>query len=270
MFLIEWMQSFATPWLTLFFEAVTFLGDEPFYIVVLPMAYWLWNREKATALIYILLPSLLINAVLKELIQAPRPVGMALIEQGGWSFPSGHAQGAMTLWLSIALLADRRWLSWFSGTLIFLIGLSRIYLGVHFPVDVAGGWFIGFLLVWLYFSFIRPFMVDWLGRFGDKYRIVFASTLILLLMLIFPHKDAVTILAILWGVTLGIVWYPSRSPVMDWRQFLIIAFGVVGIIVIWIGLKKALPPELIYRFIRYALIGVWISLAIPWLQRRLA
>ncbi|HDR03669.1 MAG TPA: phosphoesterase PA-phosphatase, partial [Candidatus Marinimicrobia bacterium] len=120
MYLIEWMQSFATPWLTLFFEAVTFLGDEPFYIVVLPMAYWIWNREKATALIYILLPSLLINALLKELIQAPRPLGFELIVQDGWSFPSGHAQGSMTLWLSIALLADRRWTNWLAGVLIFL------------------------------------------------------------------------------------------------------------------------------------------------------
>ena len=102
--IINFLQSFQADWLTSFFKFFTFFGDKEFYIMVLPLFFWLWDKDKAVKLLFILLPTLLINYWLKEVFQTARPLGVALIEQDGFAFPSGHAQGSTTLWLMLALL----------------------------------------------------------------------------------------------------------------------------------------------------------------------
>ncbi|KAB7709111.1 phosphatase PAP2 family protein [Bacillus aerolatus] len=98
------------------------------------------------------------NHLLKELFKRQRPDVLPLIEQGGYSFPSGHSMGSFIFYGALAFilfqLLDK--LSWkVTGALtallfIFIIGLSRIYLGVHYPSDVVGGYAAG--AAWLLFS----------------------------------------------------------------------------------------------------------------------
>jgi len=267
MILIEWLQSFAFPGLTFFFKSITFLGNEAFYILILPFTFWLWDREKSISLIYILLPSLLINFWLKELLQMPRPEGLEMIVQTGYGFPSGHAQGSMTLWLSIAILAKKRWMNCLAGMLIVLIGISRLYLGVHYPTDILGGWIIGFLLVWLYFSYVHAFVTSRVSGFSKFNRFILSTLLIFLCMIIYPYHEGISIPAVLWGISIGIIFYPqSQAPKITLINLLIVLVGIIGLILIWAGLKAAFPPQEIFRFIRYALIGIWIVVCIPKIQ----
>ena len=92
--------------------------------------------------------------VLKFLVgQSRPPISFQMIPSSGWSFPSGHAVESAAVYLTLAGVfgraqANRRiklliYLAALSCT--FLIGVSRVYLGVHWPTDVIGGWVLGFV-----------------------------------------------------------------------------------------------------------------------------
>lgn len=96
----------------------------------------------------------LLNYILKQMFHRVRPDQLKLIEIGGYSFPSGHSMTAMIFYGFIIYLSIRYFRHWFKyciagilGVLIVAIGISRIYLGVHYASDVLGGFIIG--LGWL-------------------------------------------------------------------------------------------------------------------------
>ncbi|WP_068503473.1 phosphatase PAP2 family protein [Paenibacillus kribbensis] len=100
-----------------------------------------------------------LNTIIKEMLQRERPALQHLVEAGGYSFPSGHAMISMGFYGTLfAIWAIERQIhnrSLFPPCilgvlLILLIGLSRVYLGVHFPTDIAGGYMAGF--IWLMFT----------------------------------------------------------------------------------------------------------------------
>jgi len=110
--------------------------------------------------------SAILNAVLKAVFRRPRPSGLALISESGFSFPSGHAQSSTACYIAIALLLliyiRRREigipLMAVCIILSMIIGLSRIYLGVHYAGDVIAGWTFGVAIaigvnaLWQYIS----------------------------------------------------------------------------------------------------------------------
>jgi undecaprenyl-diphosphatase len=101
----------------------------------------------------------LLNSVLKSLFARPRPTVVPhLSEAHTFSFPSGHAMLSAIVYLTLgallAQLTERRWLKVYvlgvSLTLSFLVGLTRVFLGVHYLTDVLGGWMAG--LAWAIFT----------------------------------------------------------------------------------------------------------------------
>ena len=104
----------------------------------------------------------ILNGILKDFFHRARPDLHRLIEIGGYSFPSGHAMSAMAvygalaflLWRHIPTRMGRSILIILSAIMIFMIGISRVYLGVHYPSDIIGGYFAsGFWLataIWFY------------------------------------------------------------------------------------------------------------------------
>ncbi len=101
----------------------------------------------------------MLNTIIKQFLQRERPSLQHLVEAGGYSFPSGHAMISMGFYgMIFAIWAIERkvhqrtfFLPYVLGVLlILLIGLSRVYLGVHFPTDIAGGYIAG--MIWLLFT----------------------------------------------------------------------------------------------------------------------
>ncbi|MFC6259631.1 phosphatase PAP2 family protein [Levilactobacillus fujinensis] len=96
------------------------------------------------------------NTIIKNIVQRPRPTVNRLVAASSYSFPSGHAITAMLLWGSLIVLLGwslrqhHNW-RWFGtlvlGLWIVCIGLSRVYVGVHYPSDVVAGWSLGFFLL---------------------------------------------------------------------------------------------------------------------------
>jgi undecaprenyl-diphosphatase len=132
-------------------------------IVVLSSATWLWVRKQRNAVALLLASTLgarLMNAFLKGLFGRPRPdVELHLMTASSASFPSGHAMDSAAIYLTIAALlaqevqprSQRIYLVGLAAFMSFLIGVSRVYLGVHYPSDVLAGWCAGLawaLLCW--------------------------------------------------------------------------------------------------------------------------
>jgi membrane-associated phospholipid phosphatase len=158
----EFIISFRSDGLTKYFTFATHLGDRNAYIIftILLASYYLikhrsWKFILQTTLVLLL--ATLSNIVLKQVINRARPSLEHLVTVNTLSYPSGHSMSAMAYYGFLIYLClrynMRRWVRYlFVAILILLIlsiGVSRIYLGVHYPTDVAAGFIGG--LIWVAF-----------------------------------------------------------------------------------------------------------------------
>ena len=138
---------------TNFFKLITKLCNEKFIIIATVLIFIILLFKKKKIGFILTLNVLLcsgLNTLIKHIFLRPRPVGLKLIKQGGYSFPSGHSMMAVAFFgILIYLVCRSKWkksikilLSSLLTVLILLIGISRIYLGVHFASDVLAGFAI--------------------------------------------------------------------------------------------------------------------------------
>lgn len=151
--------------LTVFWKFITHSGDR--YVVILLGIILLLKkslREKYGVKFAIAaLSSTALYQIMKYIFQRPRPdLALRLIEQGGYSFPSGHSMNCLVsygilIYLLLRYCENRRLaklLSFGLGLLTILIGFSRVYVGVHYPTDIIGGWSLGIaVLVAMIYAF---------------------------------------------------------------------------------------------------------------------
>lgn len=151
---------------TAFFRSLTILGNTTTFVFVLLVAVFYlyfvkkWRIEGLFLSFSGVVSGLLIVAT-KGLYARVRPAIEHLVVAQGFSFPSGHSAGSMMIYGFMLIIAHQRLTSkpirllveGFFLALIFLIGLSRIYLGVHYPTDVLAGFLLGFACL----QFIYPF-----------------------------------------------------------------------------------------------------------------
>jgi membrane-associated phospholipid phosphatase len=119
----------------------------------MPLVYWSIDAALGVRAGVILLAGTGLNLLFKMGMHGPRPFWVstnvrALASETGFGIPSGHSQIGAGLWGMVASYYRRAWLWLAAILLVFLIGLSRLYLGVHFPHDVVVGWILGFLTLW--------------------------------------------------------------------------------------------------------------------------
>ncbi|EQB18265.1 phosphatase PAP2 family protein [Sphingobium lactosutens] len=140
------------------------LGRITLLTVVLMPLIWAGYRRSAMWLAAMMAGGTLLNLALKQVFAAPRPDLLPHLDiVHTYSFPSGHSAGNMMFFGALAMLAGRCRAYWSAGVAILLIGVSRVWLGVHWPSDVLAGWIEG--LGWLAFCAI------WLpARGGEQQR----------------------------------------------------------------------------------------------------
>jgi len=153
---IHFLQHLFGPHLRPLFFFLTGLGTSAVLWPLLLLYYWLIDPVFARRLSVAFAASFLANRILKELFNTRRPfqldevVSSPLAERTaqGHGFPSGHSQNAATFWLAFAFRYQRRWLWLTAGLIVILVGFSRLYLGVHMPEDVGGGFVLGAIFAW--------------------------------------------------------------------------------------------------------------------------
>jgi membrane-associated phospholipid phosphatase len=274
--LLEWglrgnqaVQAWGNPTLDALFRAITMLGDEKFYLLLVPLLYWVVDKRLALRAGVLYLTSAYVNTVLKAIFTIPRPPATevrVLDEATGYSFPSGHAQSTTTAWGYLAASARRRWLWTLTLLAVLLVGLSRVYLGVHYPQDVIAGTLVGAVLVAL-FIWLEKRIV---GRFHLSLgtRLLLALVAPLILLLLHAETDTGSSMGTLLGLGFGVVLereyvrFSTAGTAM--KRALRFLLGIVVLVGLYFGLKIVFPAGLGFRVLRYGLIGLWASLLAPW------
>ena len=158
----ELISKFYSAKATTIFKLFTFLGSTIMVVsICLISILFLRNYYKIICLNTISI--VLINQLLKFIVRRNRPIGINLIEETGFSFPSGHSMVSIGLYGTIIYLictsklkkSLKITLSIIISFLILMIGISRIYLGVHFTTDVLGGFILGIICLIILFDTLK-------------------------------------------------------------------------------------------------------------------
>ncbi len=215
--IVQFFESLRHPVLTPIVIAITNLGNELFYIAAIAALYWVWDKDIALKLATGITTTSYVNNVLKIVIGSPRPYANNSPEDH-WlgvdveeyklsnGMPSGHAQGAGTFWTLLGYYVNDRKFWLFAGVMVLLIGLSRLYLAVHFLEDVIVGWILGIAIaVVIQYSWTRGEQF-----FSEKARstqLVYALSpiiLFLIAVLAFGAEEKTDFASVSMGALMGI------------------------------------------------------------------
>lgn len=271
-------------WLLVPMKVLSFLGSPEFYLLVMPFLYWSIDAVLGIRIGIILFLSAAFNYYLKVIFHTGRPFWVSReVESYAYEYdfaiPSGHAQLSSAYFGLLAASLKRRWVWALSLVLIFLIGISRIYLAVHFPQDVILGWCAGFLLLWIFLR-VEDSVGSWFSErsLPMAVLVLFAASMAMLLTgfllrsvvsswqipaawienarLAFPEEELFDPLKIsklmlasgaFFGFSSGAVWL-SRRGGFDakgrWlRRITRYLVGVIGVAALWFGLGSLLPEQ---------------------------
>lgn len=307
---IDWVLAVQSlgAWLELPMRFFSFLGDENFFFMVLPLLYWSVDAGLGLRVAFILISSNFLNSFIKLAFALPRPYWIStqvhpMAVETTFGIPSGHAQNAVALWGSLADGTRKRWAWAAAFTLAFLIGLSRLYLGLHFAWDVIAGWSIGGLLLLAFMVGWNP-VSTWIANQTSSGQIGIAFIVSLIMIglgawqvarldgYVLPQEwidnalrageapapvsmeNFLTTAGTLFGLASGLAWITSRGGHQAdgpfWSRVLRYVIGLIGILILWRGLGAIFPQDenllsYLLRYFRYTLVGFWISAAAPWL-----
>jgi membrane-associated phospholipid phosphatase len=222
-------------------QAMSFIGGAGFYLPLLVLAFWCANpRAVATGGVALALSGML-NTLFKLVFQAPRPYWtdpaiQALSSESTFGMPSGHAQGAMVAWGFLAVYLTRRgrarapagplrpeWVWAPILVVIALVGVSRVYLGVHSLGQVVAGWAIGAVLLILVVR-LEPVVTAW----WRSLRLAWQAAM----------SAAVSLALLACAVAAAAPLRNWRMP-LAWQEAVVRAGGHAGIGPARIGLERA-------------------------------
>lgn len=309
--IILWLQSLGG-WLTPIMKLFTFLGNEQFYLLVAPAILWCIDASLGLRLGLFLMINGMVNTAVKVAFHGPRPywytsnVKVLGNAENSFGVPSGHSQNGVVVWGTLADRIKHRAAWIIAIAVMFLIGISRIYLAVHFPHDVLLGWLIGAVMLWVLLRCERP-VLNWIKQYdvGIQLLILFLFSLFLILIVViaqfslsgwslpidwvnnahlaFPDEPVINPLSYhyflsstgaFFGLAAGWIWisklggFSTNDP---WLKLVLrYILGLIGVLILYLGLGSLFPDSdtflsYLIRYIRYALIGFWISGFAPWM-----
>lgn len=307
--IIQALQSVA--WLEWPMRLISQLGSEPFFLLFISLLYWCISPRLGMRVALILLLSTSLNYALKLAFASPRPqwysTQVTVYEsETSFGMPSAHAQNAVAVWGEVAWWVKRPWFIGLATGLMIVIGLSRVYLGVHFPTDVLVGWGLGLVILWLFNRLAHPVMERLQSQgFIVQLLLVLVTSLALLLPSLLmvglsgpwempadwvqqlqasggtqPEPLSLDVPVSAAGTWLGFVagslwvnrqgsFYPKDGLGKRVAQYVI---GITIALAIWGGLDYLFPEDTTFiayslRYLRYALLGGWIAAGAPWVFR---
>ncbi len=238
---LHFLEDLRTPFFDAFFSLVTRLGEETFFIVMGMILFWCVNKRLGYYLLSVGLTGTVLNQFLKLLFRIPRPwvrdnsltvVGDATEAATGYSFPSGHTQTAVGIYGGIARWYNNIWVRVVCIALCVLVGLSRMYLGVHTPADVGISTLLAVAIVFGFYPIVAK------ATATDKgLRILFASmTVFSVAYLVFVHTFS----------------FPADTDAENLSHGIKTAYTMVGCVsALWLSF------EVDHRFTHFETKAVW-------------
>ena len=288
--IVRWLQQFT--FLTPVMKAFSFAGNEEFFLLLLPLFYLCLDRRAALKLGALLLIGDALNTILKIAFALPRPYWIdrsivPLSTDTSFGLPSSHAQNAASIWGWLALCSRRSMAIIGALILIAGIGISRVFLGVHFPIDVIAGWTIGALVLWI-FRVYEDRVFATFARQSLLRQIIWATGIAALLLGIwllvsalrpaptltnpemlegFNPKAIVSRSGALWGLIVGAALASRHARfVLDGslgQRVLRLVIALIGIGLIWKGVQVLAGDALWLRWMRYAFLTLWVTYFAP-------
>jgi membrane-associated phospholipid phosphatase len=280
---IEQLQAFLGRRLSIPMQIISLFASEAFVIAVVPAIYWCIHRKKGAELGILVLGSAFINLWIKQLLAWPRPYeiipSLGLVKESTYGMPSGHSQLSVVFWAYAVQFLPKKWRIPVLIVCPVLIGFSRIYLGVHFPSDVLGGYLVG-LAFFALFSLLGTSIEQSLQKFGWRVHILIAAAFSFFMNWLLPTDTMIS--GAFLGAAIGFVVASQNIPIdTDGRirqKLLRYLVGIVSTAAVYFTLKLVTKPlnalsgdkqTQLIRFVRYAIIGAWVSYGSPFLFLKL-
>ena len=284
--ILMYLQSIRSELLTSIFTFFTICTEVPVITVLTGILYWCINKKAGQKTLFALCGSLNINTGIKNFVKMPRPIGTKGLESlrietaTGHSFPSGHTQTATTFWTSMMVQFKKVWIYVVGILMILGAGISRLYLAVHWPMDVIVGWIFGIILS---IFFVKLF--DYIDNSKNYY-------ILILLMLIFGiatyflgGEDFYKMFGLYTGFALGYMVedtyinfitcveeikfvFSKNSSRVDGenKKILIFIVGIVSLLAVYLLLNyiedafmtgKAEEIINIFKYLKYTIVVFW-------------
>lgn len=250
--LIHALQAERNPALDAFFRTITELGSMG-HLFIVPFVLWSLSYRAGLRLLIALLLSLLVNFAAKDIGAQPRPFDLDPAigpdREVGPGLPSGHAQHTLVEWGMIASRVGQRWFTLLASVLILLIAFSRMWLGVHFPTDILGGWLLGGAILWIALR-RGDAIATWIGSRTTLWQAGLACCVSLLFIgfyLLLPQTPYLIGFAGQWlGAMLGAIlcfrWLQPPEGGAAWQRLLRYVLGM-SVLLLWMGQASNWMPE---------------------------
>ena len=284
------LESVRVPILNEFMLLVTQLGEETAFLVAALILFWCIDKYKGYYVLTVGFIGTLTNQFLKLLFRIPRPwivdEKFTILEQAreaasGYSFPSGHTQSAVGTFGAIAYAVKNRWVRYLCVSAAILVAFSRMYIGVHTPMDV----FVSAALACLLVVVMKPLVLE---NFKRAFPWIFGAMLTASIAFLcyvefykFPAdvdahnlasgiKNAYTLFGCLIGLLVVYIvdekWLSFTTKAVWWAQALKVIGGLALVLIVKSGLKTPLNSLLgdsVGRSVRYFLIVVFAGVLWP-------
>ncbi|ONI44687.1 hypothetical protein AN641_06235 [Candidatus Epulonipiscioides gigas] len=261
--ILQFLESIRNPFLNMLVETGTFSAEIFFLGSIIVTFYWCINKEFAYKLSFFVLFNALLTSCMKDLVRKPRPFELGIVKPlrvetaPGYSFPSGHTSTAVSFWGGAYCIIKKKSVLIFAILMSLIVGFTRIYLGVHFPIDVIGGFLLGII------SIIS-------GNFILKTNklLLFSAGLAAVLALILPaSEDIVMATSSLFGLIGGVMLekkyinFEVRTTLK--KQIFKLIIGIIGTAIIYFGLELIMLDTKFTISIKYMLLFWYITFGAP-------
>ena len=271
--ILQGLQNIRNPFLTTIMEAITALSESLPLVIVLAVLYWCTNKKKTVRIGWIVLCSTVVNGIVKNLIKAPRPFEKGVVTPirvetaTSYSFPSGHTQNAASFWGSTMMIFKNKSTYILGIVMIALTAFTRLYLGVHWPVDVIAGIIIGLIVVVVADKLYNEEMGF------TKWHVLGVGVIAFIFLIVPIEKDLIKSVGALWGFVVGCyleqhyIHFETKGTLK--QQILKILIGIGGAIGIAIILEFIIQGDLILSMLKYACLVLWLIAGAPYLFKKL-